>query len=226
MAYKEEDFLQLSGIQHFCFCRRQWALIHIEQQWAENFWTTDGKIMHGHAHDAGFRESRGDCIITRGMKIQSQELGISGECDVIEFWKDAGGITLKEKEGLWKPYPIEYKRGKQGSHTHADELQLCAQAMCLEEMLCCEIKEGALYYGEVRRRQQVEFTEEMRCEVKACVKEMHDLYQKGYTPRVNQTKLKQSKVCRSCSLMDVCIPGLRKKQSVTEYIRAHLGEME
>lgn len=220
MAYNEEDFLQLSGLQHFTFCRRQWALIHIEQQWAENYRTTDGKILHKNAHDADFRESRGDCVITRGMKVHSSEMGISGECDVVEFHRSENGITMPGEEGKWQVYPVEYKRGKPGTHTKADIFQLCAQAMCLEEMLCCEINEGALYYGEIRRREKVGFSEEMREEIKKCLKEMHELYEKGHTPKVKVTKM-----CESCSLKELCVPKLMKARSVSKYIYDCLEEM-
>ena len=153
MDYKEEDFLQLSGLQHFKFCRRRWALIHIENQWAENYRTIDGSILHQNAHDSQFRESRGDRVITRGVSIHSSLLGVSGQCDVLEYHREDTGIPLAGKEGLWQPYPVEYKRGKP-KEGNADSLQLCGQAMCLEEMLCCDIPEGALYYGEIRRRER------------------------------------------------------------------------
>lgn len=144
MIYPEEDFLQLSGLQHFKFCRRQWALIYIENQWAENFRTTDGVILHENAHNGGFTESRGDLLVTRDMRIFSRTLGVSGACDVLEFRRGKTGIPLKGREGLWQPYPVEYKRGQPKENT-ADALQLCGQAMCLEEMLCCEIPRGALW---------------------------------------------------------------------------------
>ena len=147
MIYQDEDFLQLSGLQHFKFCRRQWALIHVEKQWAENYHTTDGAIMHENAHDGSFTESRGDLVITRDMRVFSRTLGVSGACDVLEFRRGETGIPLKGREGLWQPYPVEYKRGKPKEGTE-DTLQLCGQAMCLEEMLCCEIPCGALYYRE------------------------------------------------------------------------------
>lgn len=153
MDYKEEDFLQLSGLQHFKFCRRRWALIHIENQWAENYRTIDGSILHQNAHDSQFRESRGDRVITRGVSIHSSLLGVSGQCDVLEYHREDTGIPLAGKEGLWQPYPVEYKRGCRREDT-GDALQLCGQAMCLEEMLCCDIPEGALYYGEIRRRER------------------------------------------------------------------------
>ena len=135
MEYKEEDILQLSGLQHFKFCRRRWALIHIENQWAENYRTIDGAIMHQSAHDTEFRESRRDRVITRGVSIYSSRLGISGQCDVLEYHLGKVGISLPGKEGLWQPYPVEYKRGSPREDT-GDSLQLCGQAMCLEEMLC------------------------------------------------------------------------------------------
>ena len=144
MIYPEEDFLQLSGLQHFKFCRRQWALIYIENQWAENFRTTDGVILHENAHNGGFNESRGDLLVTRDMRIFSRTLGVSGACDVLEFRRGKTGIPLKGRQGLWQPYPVEYKRGQPKENT-ADALQLCGQAMCLEEMLCCEIPRGALW---------------------------------------------------------------------------------
>ncbi len=178
MAYKEEDFLQLSGIQHFKFCRRRWALIHIEKQWAENFRTADGRIMHQNAHDKGFRESRGDVLVTRGMAVFSAVMGISGECDVLEFHREETGIPLKGREGLWQPYPVEYKRGEPNERS-GDTLQLCAQAMCLEEMLCCTVPEGALYYGELRHRMDVVFTPALREQVRTLLEEMHDLYRRG-----------------------------------------------
>ena len=110
MIYQDEDFLQLSGLQHFKFCRRQWALIHVEKQWAENYHTTDGAIMHENAHDGSFTESRGDLVITRDMRVFSRTLGVSGACDVLEFRRGETGIPLKGREGLWQPYPVEYKR--------------------------------------------------------------------------------------------------------------------
>ena len=142
MIYPEEDFLQLSGLQHFKFCRRQWALIHIENQWAENLRTTDGAILHERAHDGNFAESRGDLLVTRDMRVFSPTLGVSGACDVLEFRRGSTGIPLKGRDGLWQPYPVEYKRGRPKEDS-CDELQLCGQAICLEEMLCCEIPAGA-----------------------------------------------------------------------------------
>ena len=214
MIYAEEDFLQLSGLQHFRFCRRQWALIHIENQWHENYFTVDGSLMHENAHDGEKRESRGDLLILRGLPVFSRTLGISGQCDVVEFRRDPGGVSLRERDGLWKPFPVEYKRGKPKEHS-ADELQLCAQAMCLEEMLCCDIPQGALFYGEPRRRTVVDFTPELRKDVRDCLTEMHQLYERGYIPKV-----KPGSMCRACALKDLCLPSLTRRRSVVEYLNA------
>lgn len=218
MAFNEEDWLQLSGLQHFAFCRRQWALIHIEAQWAENFRTVDGDLMHERVHDQALRESRGDCLTVRGLAIHSAELGISGQCDAVEFNQDASGVPLRGREGLWLPYPVEYKRGKPKEH-NADELQLCAQAMCLEEMLCCIVPEGALYYGEPRRRTVTQFTPELRGQVQNCLMEMHELYRRRYTPKV-----KPSKACNACSLKDLCLPKLMNRKKVADYLAAAMEE--
>ena len=219
MDYKEEDFLQLSGLQHFKFCRRRWALIHIENQWAENYRTIDGAILHQNAHDAQFRESRGNRVITRGVSVYSSQLGVSGQCDVLEYHQGNAGIPLPGKEGLWQPYPVEYKRGSPRQDT-GDALQLCGQAMCLEEMLCCDIPEGALYYGEIRRRERVAFTEELRGQVRALLEEMHQLYRRGYTPKVKPTKS-----CNACSLKELCLPRLMKNRSVSAYLKAAMEEV-
>lgn len=217
MKYSEEDYLPLSGIQHFAFCRRQWALIHIENQWAENERTVDGIIMHEKAH-SGDVESRGDVVIMRALRVFSATLGVSGECDVVEFNRNADGISLNGHDGLWQPYPVEYKRGKPKEH-NADEMQLCAQAMCLEEMLCCTIPCGALFYGEPRRRTEVEFTPELRRAVEDSLNEMHDYYKRGYTP-----KAKPRKGCSACSLKEICLPKMAQRKSVAAYVEGALNE--
>ena len=216
--FDADDFLPLSGIQHFLFCRRQWALIHIEQQWAENYRTTDGQLLHKNAHDASFSESRGDILIQRSVRVHSPALGVSGECDVLEFHRAADGISLPGHEGFWQPFPVEYKRGKPGT-TEGNSLQLCGQALCLEEMLCCSIPEGALYYGEIRRRETVEFTAEMRERVRTLIGEMHELYSRSYTPKV-----KPHKGCNSCSLKEQCLPKMLKGKSVSRYLEEAMNE--
>ena len=204
-------------MQHFAFCRRQWALIHVEKQWAEIYRTADGSIMHEKVHDS-CTESRGDLLIVRALRIHSASLGVSGECDAVEFHRSEDGIPLQGRDGLWQPFPVEYKRGKPKPHD-ADELQLCGQAMCLEEMLVCEIPSGALFYGETRRRLPVSFTQELREEVSDCLSEMHDLMQRGYTPKV-----KPQKGCTACSLRELCLPKLMKTRSVSAYVKGAMEE--
>ena len=213
MAYREEEWLSLSGIQHYAFCPRQWALIHVEQLWADNLRTVEGELLHQKAHDSSDRESRGDVLIMRGVSIQSRELGVSGQCDVLEFHREERGITLAQKEGTWCPFPIEYKRGRP-KENDADRLQLCAQAICLEEMLACKIEKGALFYGETRRREEVTFTPELRNTVHRFFAEMHGYFARGYTPKV-----KGSKSCGACSLAEECLPKILRKKRVEEYIQ-------
>ena len=208
----------LSGLQHFAFCRRQWALIHIEQQWAENYRTADGRVMHECAHNSDFREKRGDVIITRAMQVASAELGISGECDVVEFHRAADGIFINELEGTFHVVPVEYKRGVP-KDDDCDKLQLCAQALCLEEMLCCEIPQAYLYYGEIRRRQSVPLDDALRCRTVKAIEEMHELFRRQYTPKVKRTKS-----CNACSLKDICLPVLGKKHSVADYLEEALKD--
>lgn len=210
----------LSGIQHFAFCPRQWALIHLEGQWNDNLKTVEGNIMHEHCHDKDFRERRGDILTLRDLRIFSNQLGLSGACDVVEFHLDQAGVSLSGEEGLWRPYPVEYKRGKPKEHL-ADELQLCAQAMCLEEMLCCKISVGALFYGENRRRQQVEFTDALRDKVVYYAKEMHKYAEKGYTPKV-----KPRKGCNFCSMNNICLPKLVTKKSAHKWIASRITEVK
>lgn len=220
MEYTEDDFLMISGIQHFKFCRRQWALIHIEQQWAENQHTVIGELMHKKVHDPYLREKRKRIIIARALPVSSRKMGISGECDVVEFHKCEDGVKLYGHRGLYSIYPVEYKKGKP-KITDEDRLQLAAQAMCLEEMFCTEIPKGAIFYGDTRRRESVEITKELKEEVQSMFQEMHEYYRRKYTPKV-----KNSKKCRSCSLKEICLPKLGRSLSVKSYISQMLKEEE
>ncbi len=215
--YSEEDYLLLSGIQHFVFCRRQWALIHIEQQWAENYRTVDGNIMHENVHDPDFHEKRGERIVTRAMAVSSPRLGISGECDAVEFVRSSNGVPIFGQEGLYSVIPIEYKRGKP-KEDDCDNMQLVLQAMCLEEMLCCDIPFGYLYYGETKHRVKVMITPELKLTAEKMIFEMHDLYQKRYTPKV-----KRRKCCNACSLKDICLPVICGNKTASDYVRNMLG---
>ena len=218
--YSEDEYLMLSGIQHFAFCRRQGALIHIEQQWEENYRTMDGNIMHKRAHDDTFHEKRGDVILVRGMAVSSPYLGISGECDVVEFRKDENGIFIHGQEEKYSVTPVEYKRGSP-KIDESDKLQLTAQAMCLEDMLCCDISLGYLYYGETRHRTKVEIDARLREKTKCMTEEMHELFRKGHTPKVKRTK-----ACNACSLNNICLPVLCGRKTASAYISTYLSEGE
>lgn len=216
--YNEDEFLQLSGIQHFAFCRRQWALIHIEMQWKENLRTVEGQILHENAHNPEMNEKRGNVIVVRAMPVHSRKMGVSGECDVVEFHKSDKGAHINGREGVYMPVPVEYKRGEPKSD-NIDILQLAAQALCLEEMFCTDINYGYIYYGETRHRLKVDFDYEIRNEVVELFEEMHLYYRRGYTPKV-----KISKKCNACSLKDLCVPVLNKNKSVAEYIDKFISE--
>lgn len=212
------EALQLSGLQHFAYCPRQWALIHLEQQWQENGRTAEGRIFHNNAHDGRSRELRGDVLILRGLRVFSEKLGISGSCDVVEFQRNPDGVTLPGYDGTWLPYPVEYKRGKP-MENDADRLQLCAQALCMEEMLLCSIPEGSLYYGETRRREIVALDAELREKVLYMLEQMRKYALAGYTPKARPTK-----GCNACSLRDRCLPWLGKAADVSSYIQAQLED--
>jgi CRISPR-associated exonuclease Cas4 len=215
--YTDDDFLSLSGIQHFFFCKRQWALIHVEQQWAENLRTAEGHIIHERVDDPYFRESRGDIVISRAVPLVSYSLGLSGIADMIEYHRSDIGISVPGREGQWIMKPIEYKRGKP-KIDERDEVQLCAQVMCLEEMCGLRIDDADFYYHEIRRRQNLKISNELRASVSSLADEMHKVFQNGITPEA-QT----GKHCSQCSLVDICVPNLTKrKKTVQSYIGGHV----
>ncbi|MFY1066559.1 CRISPR-associated protein Cas4 [Enterococcus sp. AD013-P3] len=216
--YQEEDFLMISGIQHFVFCKRQWALIHIEQQWAENTLTVEGSHLHEKADQPFIREKRNDQLIVRALPIHSRELGISGICDVVEFIRDDSGVMIPKYQDRFRINPVEYKRGKQKPDL-SDEMQLTAQAFCLNEMLVAEIKSGELFYFETRNRLTVEITKEKLEKLQEITAEMHEYWRKRWTPTVKITKK-----CERCSLKNVCLPVLSKKESVASYMKRRLAE--
>lgn len=218
MANDDSDFLMISGLKHFQFCRRRWALVHIEQLWEENALTLEGHYMHERVHDDSFTQARGAVLLSRGMPVRSQALKITGVCDMVELYQDEIGVPIQGRNGRWRLYPVEYKLGQPDAQG-ADALQLCAQAMCLEEMFVTVIPEAALYYGKIKRRQKILLTEELRQTVKDSVAEMHQLLVKGYTP-----KAEMGKACKSCSLAEICQPKLMKQVSASEYIRRAFHE--
>lgn len=217
MEYSEEDFLPLSSLMHFAYCPRRWALIHIERQWSENLQTAQGRLMHETAHGGG-SEKRGDLLITRAVPVFSRTLGLRGECDVVEWRASSHGVPLSGRDGSWMPCPVEYKRGKPAVNNNADALQLCAQALCLEEMVACSIDVSYLFYGEVRRRVEVALTDELRAQTRKLADEMHQHFARHHTPMV-----KSRKRCKSCSLSDICLPQLVATPSVSEYLQRMIG---
>lgn len=217
--YIPDDLLPLSGIQHFVFCRRQWALIHVEMQWQENVLTAEGRIMHQRVNDPFFTETRNGVIIARSVPVASYTLGLAGVCDVVEFTSAPDGVKLPDREGRYLVAPVEYKRGKP-KRDPCDEAQLCAQAMCLEEMLATQIPCGYLYYGQTRHRIEIELTAKLRMLVREIADEMHHYFRRGYTPKV-----KPSKACRACSLAEACLPTLQEKVvTASTYIRQHIEQ--
>lgn len=216
--YDEADYLMISGIQHFLFCRRQWALIHIEQQWEENHLTVEGEYIHKRVDQPQIKEKRGEKTTIRGMRIHSPELGLTGICDAVELIEDAQGIALAGYAGRYRVLPIEYKHGKK-KYDQSDEMQLIAQIVCLEEMMATEIPYGEIFYNETRKRVQLEATAEKRRKLAESVGEMHDYFARRFTPKV-----KPSPKCKKCSLQEICLPTLAVKQKVSTYLSRRLAE--
>lgn len=209
----------LSGIQHYAFCPRQWALIHVEQQWNENKLTTEGKLLHKNVDDPFYRQKIGENICLRSVSLASKELGLYGISDIVELhpsFSCQNTITHPDYPGYWSPYPIEYKRGKP-KQSIIDEVQLTAQAICLEEMYGIKIIEGAIFYGETRRRQTVLFTEDLRASVRSCAQGMHKLMADSFTPSAVKRPF-----CASCSLKDICMPETASKKYVSLYLKHNL----
>jgi CRISPR-associated protein Cas4 len=218
-VYGPDDLLPLSGIQHFYFCKRQWALIHIERQWEDNQRTAEGHILHERADDPLIKESRGDVVLSRAFPLVSHKLGLYGIADVIEYERSEKGFPIPGYAGLWRLQPVEYKRGKP-KIDERDEVQLCAQVMCLEEMFNLKIDIADFYYNEIRRRIHIEITEDLRNKVSSLSDEMHNLFNQGITPTAEK-----SKNCKYCSLIDLCVPKLTKKPiSVRKYINRHITD--
>lgn len=203
--YAEPDYIMLSALQHYQFCPRQCALIHVEQQWAENRFTAEGNILHQRA-DSQRSEWQGDVRIVRSLPICSQQYGLSGLADVVEFHADG---TV---------FPVEYKRGRPKKDS-CDEVQLCAQALCLEEMLDVDIPSGALFYGQKKRRKEILFDADLRSLTQKIISATHDLIQAGVTPSAHYDKR-----CDACSLVQLCMPkSCAEKRSVDRYLQNMLG---
>lgn len=224
---KDDDLLPLSALQHYLYCPRQCALIQLEQVWSENLYTAEGRVLHEKVHEGG-AENRRDVRIATGLRLVSHQLGLAGQADVTEFRKtekeyDECGrklaVHLPGSTALWLPFPVEYKRGKPKKH-RADEVQLCAQAMCLEEMLKVYIAGGALFYGATRRRQAVEFTAALRALTEDTAERLHKLVENGIIPPPVYDRSK----CERCSLVEICQPGSGVAQNVHRYIKNMVAE--
>ncbi|MDD5094298.1 MAG: CRISPR-associated protein Cas4 [Dehalococcoidia bacterium] len=221
--YTEDELLPISALQHLVFCERQWGLIHLEQVWEENRLTVQGDLLHNRADEAE-TEVRPNLRIARGLRLRSLRLGLSGIADVVEFHRaktgeESFGISLEGVSGLWKPLIVEYKRGKP-KIGREDEVQLCAQAICLEEMLQATIPSAAFFYGQPRRRYDVALDAELRAKTESMSQRLHQLTQAGKTPVVEY-----SKKCRSCSLVEICLPKVTgKKGDVGSYLKKAIAE--
>lgn len=221
MNMESDYYFPISRIQHFYYCKRQWGLIELEQQWEDNYYTAEGNVVHENADDPFFREKRNDVIITRSVRVQSHKLCLSGICDVIEWQKQQEGdvgVSLEGQEGLWWPLVIEYKRGKR-KNERSDAVQLCAQCMALEEMLGIKLFEAAFYYYQERGRVTLDLSDELRQETIDTAKEMFRIYESKETP-----KAKDMKRCQACSLKEICMPRLTaRRKDVHAYIKRALA---
>ncbi|MCX5999795.1 MAG: CRISPR-associated protein Cas4 [Chloroflexi bacterium] len=221
--YDEDELLPISGLQHLLFCERRAALVHLEGSWNENAATAEGAILHEQAHEAG-TEGRGDIRIARGLRLRSLTMGLTGMADVVEFRRLpdgglSGGIRLDGSDGLWQPFLVEYKRGTL-RHEEGYEIQLCAQAMCLEEMLKVEIRCGSIFYGKTRRRLEIAFDADLRHRTEEAAARLHELVGAGVTP-----KAVYSPKCQQCSLFDLCLPAaLGRKRDIHRYLASALAE--
>jgi len=221
--YADKDLITLSGIQHIAFCERQWALIYIEQQWSENVLTVEGKLMHRRVDEPELYEKRKNILISRSVPLISFTLGLYGIADMIEFYsisykEKETGVALKGRDGFWKVVPVEYKRGKKKSNK-CDEVQLCAQAICMEEMLNTHISEGFIFYGQEKHRTKITFTSKLRQLVKNLASKMHNILETGETPKPIYLKR-----CKNCSLIEICMPkALSKNRDVKRYIKKNMS---
>lgn len=187
------ELLPISALQHAAYCLRQAALIHLERMWAENVFTAEGRVLHLASSIPGERHVRGVRRVT-ALSVSSETLGIAGVADLVEFHR-RGDVEI--------PYPVEYKRGKPKLH-RADEVQLCAQALCLEEMTGQSVTEGALYYGLTKRRVRVPIDEDLRSLTRNIIARMKELFESAVTPPA----IYKTSLCRACSLLGQCRPGI------------------
>ncbi|MCX7718207.1 MAG: CRISPR-associated protein Cas4 [Candidatus Sumerlaeaceae bacterium] len=218
----EDDLLPISALQHLAFCERQWALIYVEQVWEDNRLTAEGRVLHEVVDGSGY-ETRHGIRTARSLPLRSLRLGLVGRADVVEFHcvgppeavcEHSGALGFRLPAGRWEAYPIEFKRGRPKRDV-CDEVQLCAQALCIEEMLGVTVPKGALFYGQTRHRTEVVFSLDLRKKTEALTERLHALWQECRTPPpVPEPK------CRNCSLVDICMPSaLGRPRRVRDYIK-------
>lgn len=213
---EDDDFLMMSGIQHYCFCPRQWALIHVEEIWSENYLTTSGELFHDRAHDEAVSQRRPGFFSRRGVRVASSVLRLTGICDVVEFQQDDQGVSVDGESGKWAITPVEYKRGTQ--ERKADQIQLCAQVIALEEMFKCKITSAYLYHVLSKKRERIEMTQDLRKETLKLADEMSEVFLSGRTPPPNY-----GKSCKSCSLVDECLPRISERENCS--LKTYIEEM-
>ena len=200
------------------FCERRWVLVHMEMEWKENVLTVEGKQMHEFIHEHG-TNIRSRMRMTRGLRLRSLMLGLYGVADLVEFHEQNEGAQLPGLTGCWVPYPVEYKRGRK-RYDSADEVQLCAQALCLEEMLGVPVPKGAVYYGQPRRRTEIDISRDLREEVARLCSRARELYVSGQAPRP-----RIGKHCSNCSLENICMPDITNNDKSSKYITKLLKEI-
>lgn len=215
--YSEEDYIHVNALQHYVFCPRQCALIYIEDLWQDNLYTVRGNLLHEKV-DSDTYETRGSVKTVRGLRIQSRRLGITGRCDVVEFHSESNGKR--------KVVPVEFKAGKPKQDI-SDKVQLCAQALCLEEMLNTTVRRGMFFYGRIRRRVQVEIDDELRKQTEEIISAVHKLVSRRHVPTLEELLRKSGmsaarylKKCQRCSLQDACQPKAMSERRVSNYMKA------
>lgn len=221
--YTDDEMLALSGIQHYRFCPRQWALIDIDQQWADNHLTIEGQLMHRHVDDPFYRQRCGDHITLRSVSVASRELGLAGVADAVELHPATGDedtITHPRYAGRWVPVPVEYKHGRP-KRDQSDDAQLAAQTMALEEQYGIHISHGVFFYGETRQRLEIDIDPELRSITRQAADDMHRLIASGRLPAAQRTPR-----CRSCSLKDICLPEIERAPRVSTYLQKQLYDEE
>lgn len=217
--YCDDDMLMLSGIQHFVFCPRQWALIDIEQSWEDNYYSTQGTLLHKNVDNPEYRAKNNDSIMLRHVSLVSRTLGLYGFSDVVELVPtsdEKNSISCKKYSGRFLPVPVEYKRGKPKQDL-CDIMQLVCQVICLEQMHSIRLDKAALFYWETRHRYEIEVSDELRAHAYALSKQMHEIAKKGVLP-----KALRSPKCRNCSLVNICMPEINDKTDVKEYLKHNL----